>query len=47
VPVEDLFFSPWNSLTVHRPLGGINRLRKKVYEKGSRLRDAADGSPSA
>lgn len=28
---EDLRFSPWNGLKVHRPVGALNRLRKIVY----------------
>jgi catalase len=28
---ERLTFNPWQSLAEHRPLGGINRLRKPVY----------------
>jgi hypothetical protein len=28
---EELFFTPWHSLSDHRPLGGINRLRNEVY----------------
>ncbi len=29
---EKLFFTPWHGLEAHRPLGGINRLRRTVYE---------------
>lgn len=30
--MEDrLFFSPWNGLSAHRPLGSINRLRRRSY----------------
>ncbi len=29
---EALSFNPWHALQEHRPLGGINRLRKAVYE---------------
>lgn len=29
---ENLSFSPWHGLQEHRPLGGINRTRRKVYE---------------
>jgi hypothetical protein len=29
---EKLFYTPWHGLRAHRPLGGINRLRQKVYE---------------
>ncbi len=28
---EDMAFTPWHALPSHRPVGGINRLRKKVY----------------
>ena len=28
---ENLFFTPWQGVAAHRPLGGINRLRKAVY----------------
>lgn len=28
---EKLVFTPWHSMAAHRPLGGINRLRRKVY----------------
>jgi hypothetical protein len=37
---EDLHFSPWNTLPEHRPLGGINRLRRAVYERGAAERTA-------
>ena len=35
---ERLFFTPWHGITEHRPIGGINRLRKAVYIASSRLR---------
>jgi hypothetical protein len=35
---EDLSFTPWHALAEHRPLGGINRARKHVYEAMSRRR---------
>lgn len=35
---ETLFYTPWHGLSDHRPLGGINRLRQKVYEKSSERR---------
>lgn len=28
---ETMAFSPWNALAEHRPMGGINRLRREVY----------------
>jgi len=36
---ETMSFSPWHALPQHRPLGGINRVRKSVYEQLSRLRN--------
>lgn len=35
---EALSFTPWHGLDAHRPLGGINRVRRTVYEAISRLR---------
>ena len=35
---ENLSFTPWHSLPEHRPLGGLNRARKVVYEALSKLR---------
>jgi hypothetical protein len=35
---EEAFLTPWHTLLAHRPLGGINRLRQKVYETSMRLR---------
>jgi hypothetical protein len=29
---EDLSFNPWHALEAHRPLGGLNRLRRAAYE---------------
>lgn len=29
---EALFYTPWHGLIEHRPLGGINRMRRKIYE---------------
>jgi hypothetical protein len=37
---EDLIFSPWHGLVEHRPLGGINRLRRAVYLASAQLRHA-------
>ncbi len=36
--VEKLSFNPWHTLTAHRPLGGLNRVRKTVYLKSTQLR---------
>jgi len=35
---EQRAFSPWHTLPEHRPLGGINRVRKRVYETMYRSR---------
>jgi hypothetical protein len=35
---EDLSFTPWHALPAHRPLGGINRARRAVYQMSSRFR---------
>ncbi|KAG0046484.1 hypothetical protein BGZ83_008352 [Gryganskiella cystojenkinii] len=40
---ERLSFNPWHSLVEHRPLGSINRVRKIVYERISRVRDNLNG----
>ena len=37
---EGLFFTPWHCLPEHQPVGGINRLRKAVYEASAAHRDA-------
>lgn len=35
---EDLVFTPWHALSDHEPLGGINRLRKMVYDASAEHR---------
>nr|WP_298147896.1 catalase family protein [uncultured Pseudomonas sp.] len=35
---DNLSFNPWHSLPEHQPIGGINRLRKAVYEAISAYR---------
>lgn len=35
---DNLSFNPWHALPEHRPIGGINRLRKAVYEAVSAYR---------
>lgn len=42
---ENLSFTPWHALVEHRPLGGINRARKKVYEAMSQRRHELNGVP--
>lgn len=42
---ENLSFTPWHCLPAHRPLGGINRARKVVYDAISRFRHEHNGVP--
>ena len=42
---ENLSFTPWHALAEHRPLGGINRSRKKVYLEISQRRHELNGVP--
>ncbi|KAF9916906.1 hypothetical protein FBU30_001101 [Linnemannia zychae] len=42
---ERLSFNPWHSLPDHRPLGSVNRTRKVVYERISRVRDEMNHVP--
>ena len=35
---ENLSFSPWHAVEAHRPLGGLNRIRKAVYLEDARYR---------
>lgn len=42
---ENLSFTPWHALPEHRPLGGINRVRKAVYETISRVRHELNAVP--
>ena len=42
---EGLSFSPWHGLDAHRPLGGINRVRRTVYETISKLRHELTNTP--
>jgi hypothetical protein len=37
---ERLVFTPWHTRWEHRPLGGINRVRRAVYLASSELRIA-------
>jgi hypothetical protein len=41
---EDLSFSPWHALPDHRPLGGLNRVRRAVYLEDARYRRAKNGA---
>jgi hypothetical protein len=40
---ENLSFTPWHALPAHRPLGGLNRIRRAVYEATSALRHEKNG----
>lgn len=40
---ENMRFSPWHCLPVHRPLGSINRARRVVYHAISELRRRVNG----
>ncbi len=42
---ENLSFAPWHCMDAHRPLGGINRVRRAVYETASRLRHELSHAP--
>lgn len=42
---ERLSFNPWHSLPDHKPLGAMNRFRKVVYERISRVRDTMNSVP--
>lgn len=36
--VEGMFFTPWHALAEHRPMGGLNRVRKFAYEASFQTR---------
>lgn len=40
---QNMAFTPWHAIPEHRPLGGINRVRKAVYETVSRVRHELNG----
>ena len=42
---ESLSFSPWHGLVAHRPLGGIMRARRVVYQALAGERSARSGCP--
>ncbi|HEV2558532.1 MAG TPA: catalase family protein [Microvirga sp.] len=46
--VDDrLAFSPWNGLAAHRPLGSVNRARKRTYAESAAFRAAHNHCPIA
>lgn len=40
---ENLSFTPWHALPEHRPIGGLNRVRKAVYQGIARYRRCMNG----
>jgi prostaglandin-endoperoxide synthase 2 len=44
---EALSFTPWHAIEEHRPLGGINRVRRAVYEAISIYRHQFNNAPRA
>jgi hypothetical protein len=40
---DQMSFSPWHGLAAHRPLGGIMRSRRQVYEMAKRFRAEKNG----
>ncbi len=42
---EDLRFSVWTGLAAHRPLGGVNRVRRPVYDHSADYRRRFNGCP--
>ena len=43
---DQLSFTPWHSLPEHRPMGGINRGRKAIYDTMSKFRHKRNGEVS-
>jgi hypothetical protein len=39
---ENLAFNPWRVLPEHRPLGGLNRVRKNLYQESAGFRHEAN-----
>lgn len=44
---EHLSFNPWRCIEEHRPLGGVNRARKAIYEAITRRRHRLNETPTA
>jgi hypothetical protein len=40
---DGMSFTPWHGLAAHRPLGGIMRVRKAVYEEAKKFRAERNG----
>lgn len=41
---ERLSYTPWHCMPEHRPLGGIQRCRRRLYEESQRLRHSLTGA---
>lgn len=41
---ENLSFTPWHALPAHEPVGGINRVRRAVYQAISTMRHQLNGA---
>jgi hypothetical protein len=42
---ENLSLNPWRCFPEHRPLGGVNRVRRKIYYEGSKFRHQKNAVP--
>lgn len=42
---RNLSYNPWHSIAEHRPLGNLNRARRKLYWELARFRQANNGVP--
>ena len=42
---DALSFSPWHGLAAHRPLGGVNRVRRGAYDFSADFRGTFNGCP--
>ena len=42
---DGLAFSPWHGLAAHRPLGGVNRVRRDTYKNSAAFRGLHTGCP--
>jgi hypothetical protein len=42
---ENLSMNPWRCFPEHRPLGGVNRVRRRIYYEGSKFRHQKNAVP--
>jgi hypothetical protein len=42
---ENLSFTPWHTMPEHRPIGGIQRARKDIYQTISKVRHELNQQP--